>query len=200
MIKLTAKHYSGAIHRQRRVWPKYVTQLLNVAAQNAKAFDKKIVGSTKDTWLEMRGQNIRGTFENWVSFYDSKPFSQNLSKQAAKLYEMTQKMQLGGMTLEMCDDYIKEVVYNKSHMGMAGEEMALQSVADYYKLPLRFSTAEEESQGIDGWIGDKPAQVKPEGSAYKGHVHNHPDKDRVLLVTYVPKKQTCYIHNPEFMN
>ena len=83
--------------------------------------------------------------------------------------------------------------------GMAGEEMALEAVAEYYKQPLRFSTAEEEAQGIDGWIGDQPAQVKPEGSAFKGHVHNHPDKDRVLLVTYVPKKQVCYIHNPEFL-
>lgn len=199
MIKLTAKNFKGVIHRQRREWPKYSTQMLNVAGQNCKAFDVKKVGSAKETWLEMRGQGIRGTFENWCEFYDATPLSKNIPVQAQKLFEMITKMQIGGITKEMCEDYIKEVLYNKTHMGMAGEEMALQAVAEYYGAELRFSTAEEEAQGIDGWIGDQPAQVKPEGSAFKGHVHNHPDRERVLLVTYVPKKQVCYIHNPEFM-
>ncbi len=199
MIKLTAKHFKGVVHRQRREWPKYSTQLLNIAGQNCKAFDVKKVGSAKETWLEMRSQGIPGTFENWCNFYNSKPFAKNLPTQAQRLYEMIQKMQINGITLEMCDDYIKEVIYNKTHMGLGGEEMALQAVAEYYEQPLRFSTAEEEAQGIDGWIGTKPAQVKPNDSVFKGHVHNHPDRERVLLVTYVPKKQVCYIHNPEFL-
>lgn len=199
MIKLTAKHFRGVIHRTRREWPKYSTQLLNVAAQNCKAFDVKKVGSAKETWLAMRNQNIPGTFENWCQFYDQQPFAQNIPGQAAKLYEMVQKMGITGIPLSMCEDYIREVIYNKTHMGMAGEEMAIQAVGEYYGLQVRFSTAEEEAQGIDGWIGEIPVQVKPEGSAFKGHVHNHPDRERVLLVTYVPKKTVCYIHNPEFL-
>jgi hypothetical protein len=199
MIKLTAKNFKGVVHRARREWPKYSTQLLNVAGQNCKAFDVRQVGSAKETWLEMRQQGIPGTFENWCNFYNSKPFANNIPAQAQRLYEMIQKMQIGGISYDMCEDYIKEVIYNKTHMGMAGEEMAIQAVGSYYSLPVRFSDAQEEAQGIDGWIGEIPVQVKPEGSAFKGHVHNHPDKDRVLLVTYIPKKQVCYIHNPQFV-
>lgn len=199
MIKLTAKNFKGVIHRTRREWPKYSTQILNIAAQNCKAFDVKRLGSAKETWLSMRSAKIPGTFENWVAFYNATPLSANIPAQAQKLFDMIQKMQIGGITQEMCEDYIKEVIYNKTHMGMAGEEMAVQAVGAHFELPVRFSNAEEEAQGIDGWIGDYPVQVKPEGSAFKGHVHNHPDKDRVLLVTYVPKKTVCYIHNPEFI-
>jgi len=199
VIKLTAKNYRGVVHRQRREWPKYSTQLLNVAGQNCKVFDVKKVGSAKETWLEMRSQGIRGTFENWCNFYNSKPFVHNIPAQAQKLYEMIQKMQVGGITLEMCEDYIKEVIYNKTHMGMAGEEMAVEAVGQHLGKTVRFSTAEEESQGIDGWVGEIPVQVKPNDSVFKGHVHNHPDRERVLLVTYEAKKQVCYIHNPEFL-
>jgi hypothetical protein len=199
MIKLTAKNYRGVVHRQRREWPKYSTQLLNVAGQNAKIFDSAKVGHAKETWLEMRGKGIRGTFENWCNFYNSKPFVNNIPGQAQKLYEMIQKMQVGGISLEMCEDYIKEVIYNKTHMGMAGEEMAVEAVGQHLNKPVRFSTAEEESQGIDGWVGEIPVQVKPNDSVFKGHVHNHPDRERVLLVTYEAKKQVCYIHNPEFL-
>jgi hypothetical protein len=198
MIEITGKHFNK-IHRYRRVWPKYSTQKLNIAAANCKAFDKEIVGSAKDLWLEMRSLKIRGTFENWCSFYKSKPYIQNIPQQTDKLFAMIQKMEIGGVTRDMCEDYIWEVLENKTHMGMAREEMAIEAVANYYKLPYRFSTAEEETQGIDGWIGDDiPVQVKPEDSVFKAHVHNHPDRNKVLLVTYESKNFKCYIHNPDF--
>jgi len=202
MITLTPKHYKNVTHKYRREWPKYSTQMLNVGNGNCKGTDKKIVGSAKELWLEMRGQNIVGTFENWVEFYNSTEYSKNTPAQGKKLYEMMQKMAaaLEAITPDMCEDYIRELVENKTHMGMAGEEMAIQAVGQYYGLEVRFSTAEEETQGIDGWIGDIPVQVKPDDSAFKAHVFNHPDKNKVLLVTYDTEEKTkCYIHNPEFL-
>lgn len=200
MIKLTAKNYKGIVHRSRRDWPKYSTQLMNIAAQNCKAFDKKSLGSCKELWLEMRSKGIRGTFENWVNFYSQTPGYKNIPVAAQKIHTMLTKMQIGGIDLSMCEDYVKEVILNKTHMGMGGEEMAIEAVANFFSKDFRFSTAEEESQGIDGWIDGKPAQVKPQGSVFKGHVHNHPDKDKVLLITYEPKGQVCFVHNPEFLN
>ena len=43
-----------------------------------------------------------------------------------KHYKMIKKMNVGGITEEMCVDYVKEVVYNKTHMGMGGEETAVR--------------------------------------------------------------------------
>jgi len=199
MIKLTGKHFKSKIEPRRREWPKYATQILNIAGQNSQAFRSKYVGHCKDTWLQMRSDGIKGTLSEWTKYYNDTHGSDGLSEAGKKIYTMIKKMQVGGITEEMCIDYVKEVVYNKTHMGMGGEEVAIRVVADYYGLPYRFSTAEEESQGIDGWAGEYPIQVKPHDSAFKGHVHNHPDKDKVLLVTYVPKKTVCYIHNPEFI-
>lgn len=198
MIKLTAKHYKDIAQPVRRQWPKYATQLLNIATQNSKATHAKTNGSVKEMWLKMRSKGINGTLDNWTKFYQQeRGGEQNLIEAGQKVYAMLQKMGIPWITEEMCIDYIKELVYNKTHMGLGGEEMAIQAVARYYGKTYRFSNAKEEAQGIDGWVGDKPVQVKPEGSVFKGHVHNHPDKDKVLLVTY--KKTTCFIHNPEFI-
>lgn len=199
MIKLTGRHYKNKITPTRRDWPKYSTQILNIAGQNSQAFRSQFVGHCKDTWLKMRSEGIKGTLTEWTNYYNSEHGSDGLVTAGEKIYSMIVKMQVGGITKDMCIDYVKEVVYNKTHMGMGGEEVAVRVVADYYNLPHRFSTAKEESQGIDGWAGKYPIQVKPHDSAFKGHVHNHPDKDKVLLVTYVPKKTVCYIHNPEFI-
>jgi len=199
MIKLTAKHYKEKISPRRREWPRYATQLLNIAGQNSQAFRPKYIGSCKDAWLKMRSDGIKGTLSEWEKYHSDNFGSECLVEAGKKIHDMIVKMNVGNITEEMCIDYVKEVVYNKTHMGMGGEEVAVRVVADYYGLPYRFSTAEEESQGIDGWAGDYPIQVKPHDSAFKGHVHNHPDKDKVLLVTYVPKKTQCFIHNPEFI-
>lgn len=201
MIKLTAKHYRGVAQPNRRQWPVYAKQLLNIATQNSKAANPKEIGSVKELWLKMRSQGINGTLDNWTKFYQKERGGEEcLEKSGKKVYVMMQKMGVSWITEDMCIDYIKELAYNKTHMGLGGEEMAIQAIAKYYKLPYRFSNAQEESQGIDGWIGDSPVQVKPHDSAFKAHVHNHPDKDKVLLVTYDKDEETvCFIHNPEFI-
>lgn len=200
MIKLTSKNYDQVIKSSRRVWPKYATQLMNIANQNCKGTSPSNVGSIKETWLEMKSQSIKGTLENWTNYYNNKFGEQLLEAAGKKIYNMLINMNISWITEEMCIDYAKEIVYNKTHMGMGGEEMALEVVANYFGKPLRYSTAGEESQGIDGWIGDKPTQVKKHEGVFKGHVHNHADTNSVLLVTYEEDKNVCYIHNPEFMS
>ena len=199
MIKLTAKNYDTIIQRQRRTWPKYSTQLMNIASQNCKATSPKNVGSMKELWLQMRHAGIRGTLENWTNFYNQQKGQDTLTIAGQKIYDMLIKMSIHNITIDMAIEYVKEVVYNKTQMGLGGEEMAVQVVADYYNAPYKFSTAEEETAGIDAWIGDYPVQVKPHDSVFKAHVHNHADMHNVLFVTYETKKQVCYIHNPEFI-
>jgi hypothetical protein len=199
MIKLTAKHYKPVFQTNRREWPKYSTQILNIASQNCKATSTRNIGSIKELWLEMRQSGIRGTLKNWTNFYNSKKGETILDDAGKKLYQMILKMGVINIDEEMCIDYVKETVYNKTHMGLAGEEMAVEVVADYFKLDYRFSNAEEEKEGIDAWIGDVPVQVKKHDGVFKSHVRTHADYDKTLVVTYEEKKKICYIHNPEKM-
>lgn len=199
MIKLTAKHYQGVAHPYRKTWPKYATQLMNIAGQNSKATNPKNIGSIKETWLQMRNQGTKGTLQNWTDFYNQKFGEEVLINAGTRIHNMLLKMGIEWIDQDMCIEYTKEIVYNKTHMGMAGEEMALEATAKYFDLPLRYSTTQEESQGIDGWIGDFPVQVKKEGGLHKAHVHNHADESLTLVITYEEKKNVCYIHNPEFI-
>jgi hypothetical protein len=83
---------------------------------------------------------------------------------------------------------------------MSGEYYAVLATANYFELDYRFSTADEESQGIDAWIGNKPVQVKPHDSVAKHHVRNVADVNKTLVITYEAKADRCYVNNPEFMN
>ena len=199
MIKLTAKFYKGHDTRSRREWPKYSTQLLNLAGQNSQCFAAKRVGSMKELWLEFVATEVPDTLENWEAFYVDRMGTDVLDEATVRLYGMVSKMGLSNIDEKMCADYVREVVYNKTHFGYGGEAMAIAVTAEYFDLPYRFSNAEEESQGIDGWIGEYPVQVKPQDTFKVGHVFNKADTTKQLVVTYEKKKHTCYIHNPEFI-
>ena len=100
--------------------------------------------------------------------------------------------------------YTPLVSVHIEHLGsttpVLGESTAIAVAAEYFDLPYRFSNAEEESQGIDGWIGEHPVQVKPADSYKKNHVFNGADTEETLVITYEKKKHTCYIWNPEFVS
>lgn len=199
MIKLTARNYKGIVQRQRREWPRYATQLMNIAGQNCKATSPKNIGSCKDAWTQMRSQGIPGTLQNWIDFYNRVHGEQKLVDAGKRIHVMLLKMGIEWISEDMAIDYAKEIAYNKTHMGLGGEEMAVEAVAQYFGKEFRFSTLEEESQGTDAWIDGKPVQVKPHDSVFKAHVHNHANRNTHLIITYEDKKESCYIHNPEFM-
>jgi len=153
----------------------------------------------KELWLEFIATEAPDTLENWETFYVGRMGTDGLDEASEKLYDMISKMGVPWIDEQMCADYVREVIYNKTHFGMGGESMAIAVAAEYFDLPYRFSNAEEESQGIDGWIGEYPVQVKPQDTFKVGHVFNKADTSKQLVVTYEKKKHTCYILNPEFI-
>ena len=50
-------------------------------------------------------------------------------------------------------------------MGLCFQESILKKVATLKGMSYRLSTPEEESTGIDGYIGEQPVSIKP--STYK---------------------------------
>jgi len=200
MIKLTARFYKEHDSRCRREWPRYATQLLNIAGQNAQCFKATKVGSMKETWLAFMETGQPDTIENWEKFYIEQQGWEGIEWAANKLFDKAvNDMRIPWLNKELCRSYVEEVIFNKTHFGMGGETSAIKAAAKYFDMDYRFSTAEEESQGIDGWLGDYPVQVKPQDSYKVGHVFNKADTSKQLVVTYEKKKHTCYIHNPEFI-
>jgi hypothetical protein len=200
MIKISAKSFQAVTQRNRGEFPLYSKPILNIATQNSKATQVKIVGSMKDQWMQFMATRGRSV-SDWEIWYMANGGQTKIDQATDKLYEMLSKMPVDHsvFTRDLANRYILDLVINKTHYGMSGEYHAVLAVAAYFDLPHRFSTAEEESQGIDAWIGNHPVQVKPHDSVKMHHVYNHADVGKTLVITYEAKKDCCYIHNPEFV-
>ena len=202
MIKLTNKDFQPVVLRDRYEFPLYAKPILNIATQNSQATRVKIVGSMKEQFTDFLKQSGEKGVKDWENFYNDHCDGLNKIEQSAnKVWEMLSKMPVDHsvFTLDLCRMYIEDLAYNKTHFGMSGEYYSVLASAKYFDLPHRFSNAEEEAQGIDAFIGDYPVQVKPHDSVKMHHVRNHADVDTTLVITYEEKKNTCYIHNPDFI-
>jgi MjaI restriction endonuclease. len=62
---------------------------------------------------------------------------------------------------EMIEKWIKDLVIVKTFIGLKFQGAILKSVANELKTSYRLDTPEEESGGIDGFIGEKAISIKP---------------------------------------
>lgn len=202
MIKLTATDFKGVVRRERSNFPLNTKPILNIATQNSQCTRPKIVGSMKEFFTEFLQSRCGLSVDDWEQFYrQEKNGTERIRVAAAKLHDYLNKMPLDHsvFTFELAEQYISDLVINKTHYGMSGEYYAVVAAAAHFGQSYRFSTAEEETQGIDAWIGATPVQVKPHDSVAKHHVRNNADVNKTMVITYEAKKDRCYIHNPDFL-
>ncbi|MBI4548269.1 MAG: MjaI family restriction endonuclease [Ignavibacteriae bacterium] len=61
----------------------------------------------------------------------------------------------------MIERWVKDLVLVKTFIGLRFQEAILKKVSQVVKLQYRLATAEEESRGIDGAIGNTEVSIKP---------------------------------------
>ena len=61
----------------------------------------------------------------------------------------------------MVREWVEELVITKTYVGLKFQEVILKEIAERMGKEYKLSTPNEESQGIDGYIGDKAVSIKP---------------------------------------
>lgn len=139
-------------------YPKYATQILNLANQNAQGTRAKIVGQMSDLIQQFEGTAL----EEWEKWYlEGRPNA--IDNATDKVYSMVEafKASIQHIDRETVRKWVEELVIVKTFSGLKFQAAILQKVAAFLNKSYRLATPAEESKGIDGYIGDKPASIKP---------------------------------------
>ncbi|MFB6211338.1 MAG: MjaI family restriction endonuclease [Halobacteriales archaeon] len=145
-------------------FPKYTTQLLNPANQNAQSTRPKVVGQMSEIISEFQEKHPNETFEDWVEFYYSEYNGEERLEEASnQLFDMVEKMRenIEKIDEEMCREYVEDLVLYQTYRGFDIQEAILSKLSEIYEMEYQRSSAEEESRGIDGYIGEQPISIKP---------------------------------------
>ncbi len=139
-------------------FPKYTTQLMNLANQNSQGTRPKVVGQMSELIKEFDGKK----YNDWVDWYLEKhPTAINDSTE--KVYDMVQKLKqaIEFINRDMVEKWAKDLILSKTFVGLCFQESILIQIAAIKNTNYRLATPSEESNGIDGFIGDTPMSIKP---------------------------------------
>jgi hypothetical protein len=161
-FKLKWEDIQRALVGEVPAFPKYTTQILNLANQNAQGTRPRVVGQMSDLITEFDGSS----YNEWTSWYESRKPSA-IEDATARVMSMVINIRdaVNQIDEPMVREWIRDLVLTKTFTGFRFQQAILEELGARLNLPIRTADASEESRGIDGYIGDTPVSVKP--STYK---------------------------------
>lgn len=190
-IKIPQAEIKDLLDVQPVNFPKYSTQILNLANQNAQGTRPSVVGQMSELIQEFSGKSIK-EWEQW--YLDKHPNAiENASKKIKEMVEHFKNV-ITQIDDQMIRDWVKDLVIIKTYIGLNFQEAILKKISQTLNSTYRLSTPDEESKGIDGFIGDIPVSIKPD--TYKSKM-NLQEKIEVKFIYYTKAKDGIVIDYEE---
>lgn len=157
-LKISTSDIVNLIGAEAQDFPKYATQILNLANQNAQGTRPSIVGKLSDLMIDFQGNDLK----EWEIWYLEK-HPDAISKATDRIFDMINKFKavIADIDRPMVERWVNDLVIVKTFIGLRAQVAIVKKIADYYSKPYRLANSQEESQGIDGWIGKQPISIKP---------------------------------------
>ena len=192
-IKISNAEIKELIGAQPLELPKYSTQIINLANQNAQGTRPAVVGQMSDLIQEFTGQSI----SEWEKWYLEK-HADAIEKASIKISKMIDNFRvvINKIDSKMIGNWVKDLVIIKTFIGLKFQEAILSKAATILKTTYRLALPEEESKGIDGFIGISPVSIKPDTYKLKKSLQ---EKIDVKIVYYTKVKDGINIDLEEIM-
>jgi hypothetical protein len=158
LIKIKNEELVKELIGEVKDFPLYTTQLINLANQNAQGTRPRVVGQLTELIKECPER----TYEGWKKWYLSK-YPNAIENATNRINEMMNNLKEAIKSIDrlMIKKWVEDLVLEKTFIGLRFQEAILKKVASIKNNNYRLAKPEEESQGIDGFIGDTPVSIKP---------------------------------------
>jgi len=158
-IKIKNEEVTQLLDAEVVSFPKYATQLINLANQNAQGTRPEVVGQMSELIKEFKGKKL----EEWEKWYLNK-YPEAIEKAKTKILQMMGNLKevFTLIDAQMIEAWVKDLVIVKTFVGLKFQEAIMKRVAATMGKGYRISEPEDEAKGIDGYIGEIPISIKPQ--------------------------------------
>ncbi len=171
-IKITIDEIRKYLDIETPEFPKYVAPLINLANQYAQGTRPKVVGQMSELIQEFEGKTLK-EWEKWYLAKKPDAIRSATEKILQKLEEL--KNSLNKIDRTMVEQWVRDLVIVKTFAGLKFQEAILKKGAEIKGTDYRLSEPDEESKGIDGYIGEIPVSIKPHTYDVKASLPEHID-------------------------
>ena len=140
-------------------FPKYTTQLMNLANQNSQATRPRYVGQMTDLIQECPGKS----FEEWAAWYQER-YPDAIDNATDKIFSMMENFKEASVKIDrtMVKSWVEDLILGKTFTGLKFQEAILKKLSEIKGCDYRLAEPYEESQGIDGFVGEEAYSIKPD--------------------------------------
>ncbi len=146
-------------------FPKYTTQIINLASQTNHATRPRVVGQLTEEFRKYQeDEKNKGnivTIKGWKKYHNDKyptAFNDSYNKIISMLGEYKKAINL--IEKKHIKRWLNDLLYKKTFEGL-NVEKNLKSFLIEKGASIKDSNNEEESKNIDLYINEKPYQIKP---------------------------------------
>jgi len=169
-IKITIDEIRKYLEIETPEFPKYVAPLINLANQYAQGTRPKVVGQMSELIQEFEGKTLQ-EWEEWYLREKPDAIRNATEKILQKLKEL--KNSLNKIDRATVEQWVRDLVIVKTFAGLRFQEAILKKGAEIKGTDYRFAEPDEESKGIDGYIGNIPVSIKPHTYEVKASLPEH---------------------------
>ena len=177
-VKITIEEIRRYLEIETPEFPKYVAPLINLANQYAQGTRPKVVGQMSELIQEFEGKTLR-EWEEWYLKKKPDAIKNATEKILQKLEEL--KNSLNKIDRAIVEQWVRDLVIVKTFAGLRFQEAILKKGAELKRTDYRLSEPDEESKGIDGYIGNTPVSIKPHTYEVKASL---PENIGVKIIYY----------------
>jgi len=144
-------------------FPKYTSQLINWANQNAQGTRPKVVGQLSTLFPEYEKECKNVSIDGWRKWYLKRhPNAIETATERIFIHVEKLKAAIKLINKDMVQKWVEDLVISKTYNGLYVQEAILAKLAEKHNKDYRVATPEEESNGIDGYVGEVAYSVKPD--------------------------------------
>lgn len=161
-IKIKNEELMALNGSQNAQFPKYTSQLINLANQNSQGTRPKVVGQLSELFQEYQKNTEEINIDTWKKWYISK-YPTAIEDSTNRIYEQIQNLK-DAITLidrSMIKKWAEDLIITKTYNGLYIQKAILYKIAKIKQKDFRLAKAEEEAIGIDGYIGNVAYSIKP---------------------------------------
>ena len=176
-------------------FPKYTSQLINWANQNAQGTRPKVVGQLSDLFPEYEAQAENVSIEDWENWYLEK-YPDAIENATNKIFTQVENLKQAIQLIDkdLVRAWVKDLVILKTYKGLYVQKVILAKLASIKNQEYRLATRDEESQGIDGYVGEKAYSIKPDTYKTMGRLS---ETINVTMIYYTKTKNSLKIEVEE---
>ncbi len=188
-LKIKGEIIKKLINYPEKSFPKYSTQILNLANSNSQATRPKNVGQMSELIKQFRNSNPHGSLSDWETWYKSR----NLRKikiATDKISHMVENLKntIENITDELIEIWVEDLIIDKTYLGLNFQDSIIKYLSQKLNIVYKQSDPSEESQGIDGYLGEHPISIKP--ITYKQKIASKQEKIEVEIIYYKKKEKS----------